>query len=679
MGTSKRAWIVALAAWAAALSPVAAEPPKPGEAPDAAPQPTRTPREAVAPLEVKAGVTPVVSIRHTDFPLAEVLKELQQQTGVNFVATAEVDNDVRVRDVNLVNVPWRDALKVLLTQTEAVIEEESVNLVRIGRPPRVKMEFRNAQLAAVLDTIAKFSNVSIIISSQVQGTVTARFNNIPWNEAMDSLVKTGGFATVRESDRIIRIVDPRQLQAQLETRPYQLKYLRPPPKYNANIKSEYLEKAGGASGGAAPAAGAAGGGAATDFTLLNVVRSFLSKDASGKQIGALDFDRSTNTLIVTDTKPVLDKVGDMIQMLDVEPLQVYIDVNFVATRNEDLMTLGTNFGLGTDEGFTFTTLPLPPSTVPGLGSETASRFVRPFETDDVKATTAGLGAGRVSKLPFGFGQQRSSSEQLFLTRYDFLSTLRIFQKDKFSKVVQRPQISTLDNQEATIFVGEQIAYAATKAAATQSGATTFEISEASKSPINVGFQLLIIPNIIPDTRKIIMTVIPKNDSLAGDPSTAGGKIAGFERYQIAGLGPGGSTLSIDLPRIRTSTVVTRMILEDGQTGMIGGLVQDETGQTVTKIPILGDIPILGYAFKQKQDTIIKEHLFIFVTARLVRSTVETVAVMEEHLRKRSEGEGRAFDALRRGDRAAEELLERQMQERQKRGEQELEKLKQAPK
>ncbi len=644
------------------------------------PEGLRTSKEAISPQEATSGVVPLVSIRRTDAPLTEVLRDLQDQTGINFVATPEVTSDIRVKDVNLVQLPWRNALQALLLQTEAVIEEETPRMVRIGRPPRVTMEFRNAPVASVIDMIGKVSGANIIISSQVTGNITVRLTNIPWNAALESIVKTAGFTTVRESDKIIRVVDPKQLQAQLETKYYQLKYLRPPPKYTGTIKSPYAREAGGAAGAAAAPAPAAGAGGSTlspdlvGFTLLNIVRNMLSKDAGGKVIGSLDYDKDTSTLIVTDTKPALEKVTELIKLLDVEPLQVLIDVNFVSTRNEDLMTLGTNFALGAEEGLTFTTQALPPATVSGLGTTEASRGVRPFTTTDVDARPADLGAGKVTSLPFGLGSERPVSEQLFLTKYDFISSLRIFKKDKFSKVIQRPTLAAINNQEATIFLGEEIHYAETEAVSTQSGGTSFEISEAQNSPVKVGFQLLIIPNIIPDSDKIILTVIPQNESLSGDPSTAGGKIKGFERFQIAGLGVGGTTLTIDLPRIRSATVVTRMLLESGQTTVIGGLVQDDIGKTVTKIPLLGDIPILGYLFKQEQTANVKDYLFIFITPRIIRSVKDTKASLDEQLQERSEVEARALRALKRGDGATGASLDRQLEDRRRREEEEFRRL-----
>jgi len=649
------------------ILPAQPEPAKAGED-------LRTSREAIAPQEAIAGVTPVVSIRRTDAPLTEVLKELQDQTGINFVATPEVTSDVRVKDVNLEKLPWRDALRALLLQTEAIIEEETPRMVRIGRPPRVTMEFRNASIGSVVDMIGKVSGANIIISSQVQGNITVRLTNIPWNAALDSIVKTAGFTTVREEDKIIRVVDPKQLQAQLETKYFQLKYLRPPPKYAGTIKTPYAREAGAAAAAAAPAAPSGMSPELAGFTVLNIVRNMLSKDATGKDVGKLDYDKDTGTLIVTDTKPILDKVSELVKLIDIEPLQVLIDVNFVATQNSDLMTLGTNFALGTDEGLTFTTQAIPPATVPGLGNSDVTRLVRPFSTTDVTSTPAGGGAGKVTSLPFGLGHERPISEQLFLTKYDFISSLRVFKKDSFSKVIQRPTLAAVNNQEATIFLGEEIHYAETKAVATQSGGTSFEISEAQKSPVKVGFQLLIIPNIIPDSEKVILTVIPQNETLSGDVSTAGGKIKGFERFQISGLGQGGSTLTIDLPRIRSATVVTRMLLESGQTTVIGGLVQDDVGKTVTKIPLLGDIPILGYLFKQESTTVVKDHLFIFITPRIIRSARDTRTAIDQQLQGRTEVESRALKALKKGDRAASEALDKQFEERRRREEAEFRKL-----
>jgi type IV pilus assembly protein PilQ len=643
--------------------------PAPAAVPPSA-ESVRTSKEAVAPQEAVTGVAILVNIRRTDAPLTDVLKELQEQTGINFVATPDVTSDIRVKDVNLERIPWRDALKAILLQTEAVIEEETPRMVRIGRPPRVTMEFRDAPVRSVIDMIGKVSGANVIISNQVSGNITVRLSNIPWNAALDSIVKTAGYVTVREDDRIIRVVDAKQLQAQLETKYYQLKYLRPPPKYTGSIKSPYAKEEQIA-GGAAAATTSLIPGIPQDlanFTLLNIVNNMLSKDAAGKVVGKLDYDRNTSTLIVTDTKPILDKVTEMIKLLDVEPLQVLIDVNFVSTSNQDLMTLGTNFAYGTDEGLTFSTQPIPPATLSGLGTSAVARGAYPFTTSAVTAPVAEGGVGKITSLPFGLGHERPVSEQLFLTKYDFISTMRIFKKDKFSKIIQRPTLAAIDNQEATIFLGEEIHYAETRASSSQSGTLTYDISEASKSPIKVGFQLLIIPNIIPESEKIILTVIPQNETLSGGSTAA---VAGFERFQIAA--PTGM-LSIDLPRIRSATVVTRMLVESGQTTVIGGLVQDNLAKTVTKIPLLGDIPILGYLFKQEATSTTKDHLFIFITPRLIRSSKDARSTLDEQMTGRREVEARALKALKQGDRAAGEALDKQLEERRRREEAEFRKM-----
>jgi type II secretory pathway component GspD/PulD (secretin) len=136
----------------------------------------------------------------------------------------------------------------------------------------------------------------------------------------------------------------------------------------------------------------------------------------------------------------------------------------------------------------------------------------------------------------------------------------------------------------------------------------------------------------------------------------------------------GSNLSIDLPRIRSATVVTRMLVESGQTTVIGGLVQDNVAKTVTKIPLLGDIPILGYLFKQEATTDVKDHLFIFITPRLVRSASETKTALDEQLQGRTDIESRALNALRRGDKATGEALDKQFEQRRLREEEDFRRL-----
>jgi general secretion pathway protein D len=320
---------------------------------------------------------------------------------------------------------------------------------------------------------------------------------------------------------------------------------------------------------------------------------------------------------------VLDRIEEIIQMLDVEPRQVLIDIKFVSTTNEDLLTFGMSWNFGGEEGVGIRNTVLDPSS-----------FVDP---------TGATRTGKITRLPFGFGREVGNpGDQYFLSEFDMIMTFRAFKQDKFSRLIQEPTLAVVDNMEATIFVGETISYAETKASSNQYGGLEYSISEASKSPVKVGFQLFVVPKIVQETNKVILTVIPQNEFLSGTSSP----LPGFERFVLAGAGAGGSTASIDLPRVSSNTLLTKLLLESGRTAVLGGLVVERSNYLDTGIPILKDIPLVNYLFKQRSDTIRKEHLLIFITPRIVRGGNGPSEQLKEMLRQREETERREFEQMR---------------------------------
>jgi type II secretory pathway component GspD/PulD (secretin) len=187
----------------------------------------------------------------------------------------------------------------------------------------------------------------------------------------------------------------------------------------------------------------------------------------------MEYDAVRNAITVTDTKPVLNEVRRLIALLDVEPEQVIIDVKFVSTKNDDLLTFGVNYAIGSDEGISVTSRPMPPMRVDTPATSPGTTFEAPL------TTTGTSQSGKITRLPFGLGREAQTTDQFFLTTYDMLATLRAFKRDRFTKLIQAPTLSVTDNTEATIFVGETISYAETKATTNQQGGLEFSIVEGT--------------------------------------------------------------------------------------------------------------------------------------------------------------------------------------------------------
>ena len=162
-----------------------------------------------------------------DKDLRDVLRAISRKVGVNIIADPNVDEKVTV---TLDRVQWRRALEVIARQTNCKIIEESDRLIRFTQPPTISMEFQDADLKLVLDLVAKQSGANIVIANDVKGTISLSLREVPWRDALNTIVKTAGYVLVEETlpssgTQILRVVSPESLQ--LETCFIQLKYIRP--------------------------------------------------------------------------------------------------------------------------------------------------------------------------------------------------------------------------------------------------------------------------------------------------------------------------------------------------------------------------------------------------------------------------------------------------------------------
>ena len=559
------------------------------------------PDKAKEPVAVKPAtgeITPMTR-EWNDRPLREVLQVIAEHAGINIIPDLSIDDEKDKVTMQINNMEWPDVLTEVAIQTKCTIKKVKENLYRISKPIRLEVDFENAPLQQIVRYIANQANINIILTPDVKGTVTLKVSEVPWPDLLDSVVKSAGFIVVKEKNDVIRIVKPSELKKQLETKIFKFKYLQPPSAYTAKIETAY-----------AVGTPKAVTDPLTGFTVLTTLRSMLTPG-----LGRLDYDDVTNSIIVTDIKPVIDKMGKILNQLDVEPSQILIEVKFINTTNTDLLDFGMRYAWGDDKGWTVTTVPHSIDK-----SWTDRPFLDPKEASLEQATQPL--SRKFTRQPFGLGSQKPQMNQYFLTQYDVKATLRLFKGDDTSKLVQAPSVIALDGRTTTIFVGEEIRYAQTTASGTQAGGITYSIGEASNSPVKVGFQLLVVPNIVAGANKVMMTVIPQDEFLSGNSSD---DLPGFDRFTITGS----TTQSIDLPRIRQSTIITQMIVESGRTAVIGGLAIDRHTRTEKKIPFLGDIPVLGWFFKHRSNTNTKNHMLVYITPTILKSASNSMKIMQD--------------------------------------------------
>ncbi|OHB76563.1 MAG: hypothetical protein A2Z34_09700 [Planctomycetes bacterium RBG_16_59_8] len=542
-----------------------------------------------------------VTLVKKDATILEVIEELRRKApwvNIDVDAKSSGKLDERVTIELKEPVPFKTALDLIVQKTGLLIEEETPVLIRLSKPPTVTLQLDNAPVRGAIDLITQVSGKNVIVDPSVRDVpITLNVKNVPWTDLLDSVVTTADCVVVREKAGILRIVPQSKLRTQLETRIIQLRYVQPPASYRAAINTKYAV-------GSTPKPSA---DPVKGFTLLTILRQALSKDASGRSIGSLEYDIETNSIVVTDTKPALDKLETLLAKLDIEPDQVLIDVTFVSTSNQDILNFGTNytFGVTGEEGIGIQTIP--------------------------------SGTTKTTHLPFALGGETVDTHQYFLSDYDMEVIFRAFKKDQFTKIVQRPTIPVLNHNEATIFVGETIHYAEAYTTTDVGGATVKSVREASQSPVNVGFQLLVVPHVAKGTKTVTLTIIPTNNFLIGKTSTT---VSGFNKFTV------GSD-SIDLPHYSQTTVVTKIMLESDRTAVLGGLSVERTTFTDKKVPFLGDIPILNIAFKDSAESTIKDDLLIFVTPRIVKSGRTTADNLDAILQQRVKLEKGKLDEVQK--------------------------------
>ena len=558
-----------------------------------------------------------LSVEFVAVAVSEVADYIARVGRCNVVLAEGLEGTISIRF--LADTP-EEALKKLALAAGASLRREALNTYRLVPLPKVSLGFSDADVVQVIKTIAKMADGNVVIADNIQGTLSLQLEDVTWRAALDNVVKTAGFELVEEANGILRIVTIETLREQRATEVFPLRYVQPPPEYRPVIDTDFAagaptgtETGRSFSGRGGPAGS---GSAATAFPLLNAVTNVLSA------VGAVEYDAYSNALVVTDIRPSIGKASEVIRLVDVRPQQVFIDVKFVATSNTDLLNYGvdyrnidgnSNMGFSVDINGGSMSTPFPFKA--GSGGWFDSVLLVDNGPPWVKYDPAtGLPDPSGTFIPANGGYQYGN---LRFNQFQLIMTL--LKRDVNTVTLQAPKILTLDNSEATIFVGRTVRWAETFSTSNQAGGVEVGIREADNSPVNTGLQLLVIPHIVKGTDNIILELIPEDRALSGTGST----IPGFDDFDSG-------TAQIQLPRIASRTVVTKLRIKSGNTAVLGGLVDERHSETIRKIPFLGDIPVFGWAFKSRVIQKNKSNLLLFITAWIVSDDSDVERIHTVH-------------------------------------------------
>jgi type IV pilus assembly protein PilQ len=458
---------------------------------------------------------------------------------------------------------------------------------------KLSLNFQNVEVRAVLQVIADFTGLNIITSDTVTGSLTLRLKDIPWDQALDIIMQTKGL-DMRKNGNVVLIApreelavkEKQQLEAQqqisdlepLVTESFQLNYIKAQDLVNL-ISSN---RAGASAGGQAGTSGGQG--------------SILSKR------GVAILDPRSNILFVSDTAARLEEVRRIIRQVDTPVRQVVIESRIVVADDKFSRQLGVRFGMQT--GFTLNKRyaggisgSLNTQPVVHTDGTTLTRDTRTQTPYELASGLANAGYSDSPQLNVNLPVPNPAG-QVALTLINLGSgnlinlELSALEADSRGKVVSSPRVVTADNQKASIEQGTEIPYVTPGSA---------------NSPATVQFKKAVLrldvtPQITPDNR-VIMTVEIRKDSVG----------------QLVNLGNG-----FTVPAIDTKNVVTQIAVNNGDTAVIGGIYEETVNNDVTKLPFLGDLPVLGYLFKTTNKSIEKTELLIFLTPRVVKESVTAV-------------------------------------------------------
>ncbi|RZQ55733.1 type IV pilus secretin PilQ [Pseudidiomarina tainanensis] len=401
----------------------------------------------------------------------------------------------------------------------------------------ISLNFQDVPVRQLLQILADENNLNLVASESVTGNITLRLENVPWERALETILRVKGLD--KRYDENILIVAPASELAQREAEQLESQQRM---QELAPLESSYIQ---------------------INYAKADEIAQILRTDSSDllSSRGAVTVDERTNTLLVRDTPEQIDTVKAMVKVLDVPVKQVIIEARMVTVRDNISDELGIRWGI--------TEPALDTSVPPPWG--TGTNVTGDFNVNLPIASPAATIGFQVAKLADG--------RLLDLE-------LSALERENKGEIIASPRITTANQKEAYIEQGTEIPYVESAS----SGATSVQFKKAVLG-------LTVTPQITPDNRVILDLVITQN--------TRGETVST----------PTGPAVSID-----TQEISTQVLVENGETIVLGGIYQQQILNDISKVPLLGDIPYVGVLFRTDSQVNEKRELLIFVTPRIVTNT-----------------------------------------------------------
>jgi type IV pilus assembly protein PilQ len=420
---------------------------------------------------------------------------------------------------------------------------------------KLSLNFQNIEVRTVLQLIADFTGLNLVASDSVGGSITLRLQNVPWDQALDLVLKTKGLGQ-RQMGSVLLIAPAEEIAAREKV---ELEAVRQVEEL-APLVTEYMQLK------YAKAADLA--------ELLTSEQGLLSER------GTAVVDSRTNTLLMKDSAKNLEKVREALTMLDVPVRQVLIEARIVVASTTVGEELGVQWGGAgfKNNGDNWTTFGGTKSTL-----REGNQIL--FDRANTGSSSQTIDLESSDVIDFGVTDASASTFAIGYQTADFLLDLELsaIETEGRAEIVSQPRVITADGQTASIESGTEIPYLQ----ASSSGAANVSFKSAV-------LRLEVTPQITPDDR-IIMDLVINQDSV-GELTTAG-------------------------PAIDTNAVETQVLVENGETIVLGGIFRSEEITQVSKTPFFGDLPLIGALFRRTSQQEEKSELLVFITPRLVKETL----------------------------------------------------------
>ncbi len=423
---------------------------------------------------------------------------------------------------------------------------------------KLSLNFQDIEVRSVLQLLADFTGLNMVVSDSVNGRITLRLKNVPWDQALDIILKTKGLSK-RQNGNVILVAPTEEIAARekldLESQK-QVEELA--PVHSELIQVNYAK--------------------AED--LANLLKSEENQLLSER--GNVTIDSRTNTLLVQDTATKLNEIRALVKRLDIPVRQVLVESRVVIANDDFARDIGVRFGFNRENSIGGDSSLLTAGGLPGHTNGTFG-FAPGIENPAGSGAEAlmvnlpqQLSPGRGGAVNFLLGTVGSYLLQLELTA---------MQQEGRGEIISSPRVITSDQNKAVIKQGIEIPYQQ----ATSSGATSVSFKEAV-------LKLEVTPHITPDDRIIMDLLVSKDD-------------ADFTRAVLG------------VPPLNKREVETRVLVDNGETVVLGGVFERDRKDAEEKVPFFGDLPVIGYAFKETLKTDRKKELLIFITPKIIKDSL----------------------------------------------------------